>query len=732
VFSFAKFAWCLSLSLGATLLFLENSNGQMSTTKAQNRPVTVPDAIGMTVLADSDYRSGDSSSGRVAHFSADGKQFVVVLRKGNLERNTNEDSMMLYHTADAFHSPKSTILLQMSSSSNRPAISKLRWLADNKTLSFVGESPGEIPQVYTINPATRHIVKLTNHPTPIVDYDMSSDHANLLFVADPPSNKGADREEVDRHGIAITTQSLDRLLAGNFASQAAIGEQLFRKSEGKPAVLVPIKDYIFPNHPFVALSHDGRHALIRVWVGDDFPGWWADYDSRTVQERVKAHRAGERLPLMRFLILDMAEGSLKPLLDTPMDWYNETAVWEPDDHWIDLITRLPLEVAEPAERAERAKNLYDVRVKLPSMEIEKIQSMNSETAMNLEVQRRAKQNKETDIDVALEEDINTPPKIYVSDQKTHEKHLLLDLNPQFVHLNLGKVEAIEWKGADGHTCRGGLYWPLDYTPGKRYPLVIQTHGFDSKRFSMDGLNDWSSAFAARPLAAAGFMVLQAHSLSESSGTSKGKYPGSNPRQAAKLAAMAAYEGAIEKLDSLGLVDRNRVGIIGFSRSVAFVAYTLTHSQYGFSAAVLTDGTDAGYFQHIALGPSGGEDDDALNGAQEPFGDGLKQWLRESPSFNLDKVQAPVRLVALQPGSLLESWEWFVGLKLQHKPVDFVYLPDAVHLVVKPWERMVTQQGLVDWFRFWLKGEEDPDPAKAGQYALWREMRKEGSSPGSGK
>jgi len=29
---------------------------------------------------------------------------------------------------------------------------------------------------------------------------------------------------------------------------------------------------------------------------------------------------------------------------------------------------------------------------------------------------------------------------------------------------------------------------------------------------------------------------------------------------------------------------------------------------------------------------------------------------------------------------------------------------------------------VDWFRFWLKGEEDPDPAKAGQYTRWRKMR----------
>jgi hypothetical protein len=43
--------------------------------------------------------------------------------------------------------------------------------------------------------------------------------------------------------------------------------------------------------------------------------------------------------------------------------------------------------------------------------------------------------------------------------------------------------------------------------------------------------------------------------------------------------------------------------------------------------------------------------------------------------------------------------------------------------VKPRERLVAQQGLVDWFLFWLKDEEDPDPAKAEQYARWRELRK---------
>jgi len=37
--------------------------------------------------------------------------------------------------------------------------------------------------------------------------------------------------------------------------------------------------------------------------------------------------------------------------------------------------------------------------------------------------------------------------------------------------------------------------------------------------------------------------------------------------------------------------------------------------------------------------------------------------------------------------------------------------------------VASQGGSVDWFRFWLQDYEDPDPAKAEQYARWRELRK---------
>jgi hypothetical protein len=70
-----------------------------------------------------------------------------------------------------------------------------------------------------------------------------------------------------------------------------------------------------------------------------------------------------------------------------------------------------------------------------------------------------------------------------------------------------------------------------------------------------------------------------------------------------------------------------------------------------------------------------------------------------------------------------DWEWFEASTLLGKPVDMVMLEDGDHVLEKPWERLVSQQGNVDWFDFWLKGEEDPDPAKAEQYARWHELRK---------
>jgi len=41
---------------------------------------------------------------------------------------------------------------------------------------------------------------------------------------------------------------------------------------------------------------------------------------------------------------------------------------------------------------------------------------------------------------------------------------------------LPRQEKIVWKGADGATIEGLIFYPLAYQPGRRYPLVVQLHG----------------------------------------------------------------------------------------------------------------------------------------------------------------------------------------------------------------------------------------------------------------
>lgn len=182
--------------------------------------------------------------------------------------------------------------------------------------------------------------------------------------------------------------------------------------------------------------------------------------------------------------------------------------------------------------------------------------------------------------------------------------------------------------------------------------------------------------------------------------------------------------AIHTLDAQGLIDPHRVGIIGFSFTCWYVENELVKAPDRFAAATIADGADDSYSQYMFWGianPQLRKQMEAINGSQ-PFGEGLGKWVTNASAFHLNKVLAPVRIEAIRPGSLLGEWEIYASLRLQHKPVDLIYYPAGQHQLQRPLERLASAQGNVDWFRFWLQGYEDPDPAKSKQYARWKRMK----------
>jgi len=311
------------------------------------------------------------------------------------------------------------------------------------------------------------------------------------------------------------------------------------------------------------------------------------------------------------------------------------------------------------------------------------------------------------LELTVKQGLNEPPLVVATNKRA--SRVIYDPNPQLKNIELGQASVYTWKDKDGRDWKGGLFRPSNFKSGQRYPLVIQTHGFSESVFEPSGF--YPTALAARALAGAGIVVLQVQDLRCMSATSL-----EGP------CAVSGYETGVNQLVSEGLVDPQNIGIVGFSRSGFYVMEALITNSIHFRAASVTDSVILDYFQYILQPERTATEANSMIGA-EPFGDGLQQWLKRSPGFNLDKITAPLLVVGEGLRGLLFMWQPYAGLHYLKKPVDLIMLNTDEHVLTNPAVRMASQGGTVDWFRFWLKEEEDPDPGKAEQYARWRELRK---------
>ncbi len=731
---------------------LARANQGKSESVPGKRPVTVADSIRMTRLGDPLYGLGVPSKGLVAKFSPDGKRFVVVLRKGNLETNTNEYSLILFATDEVFRSPNPRVLLSMSSSSNRPAIQNVVWLEDNDTILFLGENPGETTQIYSFKCSSTQLKKLTNHATNLSSFAAAAKGSEIVFAAEN-SAVPFGNENSARRGINVTSEALEDLIAGKHGGGEYDDRTLFIKQAGSEAeTRISTEGRVSASYQ-MSLSPDGLHLVVKT-EANHLPDSWTEYNDQILKAaRHPASAPGAETSIFQYELVDIPTASGRLLFDAPIAPLGSEVFWSLDSQSVVVSNAyLPLNIDDAAERARRRTHTFLAEVKISNRQIVKIsdedlrlldwdaktedvvcdvgrrdsfygkstpkayfrKSSDNATWSRSSAPKAEEKAAVSLPDIVLEENMSQPPRIFAISPGGGQKSLLMDLNPQFQDLVFARVEEVAWKTSHHNEVKAGLYWPVDYVASKKYPLVIQTHAWSPDRFWIDG--PWTTAFAAQALAGKGFFVLQAND------SPSDLHLFMTPKEVP--AAMDVYDGAIDFLEHKGLIDRDHIGIIGFSRTYWSVTYTLIHSKHHFAAAAVTDGADYSYFQYMAFSSSYqtlvGEFD-RVNGAP-PFGKGLLKWLKVSPAFLMDKIDTPLRIQTMGPSSLLSDWHWFSGLTTLGKPVELIYLPDGTHILEKPWDRMISQQGNVDWFCFWLKGEEDPDPAKAEQYKRWYNLR----------
>lgn len=740
-------------------------------------PFTVRDSIEMTVLSDPDVLWTDLRAAEVKR-SPDGRLFFIVTRKGDLQSGTNEYSLLLFSVDDVrkrllmrqlpgtatAQLPVGTLAARFRSSSNRPGIARAQWLADSKSIAFIGENPGATPQVFTLNTETQDLRKLTCHNTPVLDFSLGDDGETLIYLAASPP----DWSHRLTHGFVVTNESLMEVVGQGRYELFPRASYYISHGCGKPPTPVAIDAQRLVGDPYgMWLSPGGRWAAVVEHVPAPPASWWREY--RPLSSAAEGYFKGAEAKdlrtftadnpayFLRFSLVDMMSGNARPILDAPTGYafsgLSLNAHWLSDTALILANTFLPLDVSvDPAELSRRRRSPAIAEVDLESGGISRITDLNMHARDGQEIEniyfgsrmdgkdtlivswnptigmaaeetafrkRGGKWERVTThsvwrkeaIHIRIAQDLNSPPELMA--QSGRRRALITNLNPHFRDLALGHAEVYSWRDTSGRVWSGGLLRPPQMIAGKRYPLVIQAGSFRPGAFWVDGAPGVSSGFAARALANRGMVVLQ---------VPRTVAPGFRDEL---TNVTRGYEAAIRDLSDKGLIDPEHVGIHGFSRTGFYVQHALVFSSIKFAAASVSDPSALGFFTYVSffgLGYPGMLEQERMIG-EPPWGDETARlWAERDPTLHLDRVRTPLRIE--EYGAEGFWWDTFSILRRHQRPVEYVSIPEGAHGLLKPWERLTSQEGVVDWFDFWLNNHEDPNIAKKEQYRRWHELRTE--------
>lgn len=190
--------------------------------------------------------------------------------------------------------------------------------------------------------------------------------------------------------------------------------------------------------------------------------------------------------------------------------------------------------------------------------------------------------------------------------------------------------------------------------------------------------------------------------------------------------LAAVESVIDLLSLEGEIDRARVGMGGLSFGGAVTLWAVTESDVLTAASVSNPVVSPNYYLLSSM-----KGDSFLKGLREMWGLGApsetpERWRAISPAFKLDRIRAPI-LFQHSEQEYMYALDYEIPL-IRERRADLYVFPNEPHQKFQPRHKLAVYERNLDWFRFWLQGYEDPDPAKREQYIHWRLMRGRVSMP----
>ncbi len=275
-----------------------------------------------------------------------------------------------------------------------------------------------------------------------------------------------------------------------------------------------------------------------------------------------------------------------------------------------------------------------------------------------------------------------------------------------------KSEVIRWKGANGEQVEGLLRYPANYEAGKKYPVITAIHGGPTSQ----DLDAWSDrwAYPYELLTQRGAFILSPN------------YHGSSNyglKWAESICCGNYYDletpdinSGVDYLIEKGLVDPDKVATMGWSNgSILSTSLMTTYpSRYKVASVGAGDVEWISDWGNVVFGDSF----DSYYFGKSPMQD-PELYIRKSPFFKLDKVQAPVLIFHGTADTNVppsQSWSYFRALQYYgNVPVKFVVFPGEPHGPRKLTHQMRKIEEEMAWFDkyFFKTAPPENEALKAG-------------------
>lgn len=271
---------------------------------------------------------------------------------------------------------------------------------------------------------------------------------------------------------------------------------------------------------------------------------------------------------------------------------------------------------------------------------------------------------------------------------------------------LPRAELLRWEattplsGGASTEIEGVVIYPQGYQAGDRCPLVVEVHGGPMSLFRRRFLGCSGRYADALSLTARGFAVLRVNPRGSSGYGRAFRFANYNDWG---LGDFQDILDGVETLVARGVVDPDRLGIMGWSYGGYMTSWTITQTDRFKAACVGAGVTNLMSFTGTADIPGFIPD---FFGSE--FWEDLAPYQRHSALFHMWGVTTPT---LIQHGEddvrvpLGQGRELYNALKRQGVPVRMVIYPRQGHGIAEPRLRCDMQRRPVAWFERWLLDRE---------------------------